>query len=389
MALMLTYGEIVKKISDSTSRANFRYELVVYARKYGISAAARKFGTTRRTVQLWVRRYDADEGVESLKNQSRVGQNHPEKMPEEDRQKIIEFRKTTKNQLGARRIIEILDLGYSAKTVNKKLKQNGMIPKRATKWKKKKDMREIRAKFKPFEKIQMDVKYLNDMPSCYEAYLKGDIPKFMISARDYKTGWLFIGFTNYLDSISTSILAQYIIQNLRNAGVDMSKVAIQTDNGREFVDRMTFTETIFEETVKNHVNHWTIPPAAPTFNSDIETINGKMEREFFNLEDFDSFPDFIAKALFYNIYFNMFRKNRNRNNMTPADIMQLENNTLRLYDLMLPPISCDIFRNDYIVGKKPVYLKGLPLSPNPLKDSPCIPSLLSLLQYSNITVALR
>jgi transposase len=357
---MIKYKDIMKSFPDSTSRANFRYQLVVYAKEHGLSAAAREFNTTRPTVQKWVRRYDSQEGVESLKNQSRVGQNHPDKISEEARQRIIAFRKDTRNQLGARRIIEILGLDYSAKTVNKILKQNGLIKKAPTKWKKRWDMSIIRAQYKPFQKIQIDVKYLNDMPNCYEAYCKGDIPKFMISARDYKTGWLFMGFTNYLDSISTGIYAQYLIQGLKNAGVDMSEVTFQTDNGKEFVDRLTSQPTLFEKVLKDQVKHRAIPPASPRYNSDIEAFNGRVESEFFNLEDFNSYPDFASKALLYNVYFNMLRKNRNRNNKTPADILTMENKKVKPLNMMLPPIACDLLRNDYINCMDPVKFKGLP-----------------------------
>ena len=356
----MKYKDIMKSFPDSTSRANFRYCLVVYAKEHGISAAAREFNTTRPTVQKWVRRYDSQEGVESLKNQSRIGQNHPDKISEEARQRIIAFRKDTKNQLGARRIIEILGLDYSAKTVNKILKHSGLIKKTPTKWKKRWDMSIIRAQYKPFQKIQIDVKYLNDMPNCYEAYCKGDIPKFMISARDYKTGWLFMGFTNYLDSKSTGIYAQYLIQGLKNAGVDMSEVTFQTDNGKEFVDRMTSQPTFFEKVLKDQVKHRAIPPASPRYNSDIEAFNGRVESEFFNLEDFNSYPDFASKALLYNVYFNMLRKNRNRNNKTPADILTMENKKVKPLNMMLPPIACDLLRNDYINSMDPVKFKGLP-----------------------------
>lgn len=350
----------MKSMPESKSRTLFRYQLVVYALQHGISACARKYNTTRRTVQLWVRRYDAQSGVESLKNQSRTGQNHPLKLPEETRQKIVALRLDTKNQMGARQIVDLLKLDCSAKTVNKILKQNGLIRKRPKKWKKRWDMSQIRAQFKPFQKIQMDIKYLNDIPECFPAYCRGDIPKYMISARDYKSGWLFLSFTNRLDSISTGIYAQYLIHNLQKIGVDLDRVSIQTDNGKEFVDRLTHHSTFFQEILSDQVEHRTIPPASPRYNSDVEAFHGLVEREFLKVEDFSSFPDFVSKALLYNIYFNMFRKNRNRENMTPAEIICKDNNELTPAKLLFPPILCDHYRNDYLRVKDPVYFNGLP-----------------------------
>lgn len=346
---------------DSKSRISFRYSMVVYALQHGISACAREYNTTRRTVQLWVRRYDSQTGVESLKVKSRVGQNHPQKIPEEIRQRIIAFRKETKNQLGARPIVDLLQLSCSAKTVNKIIKQNGLIQKRASKWKKRKDMSAVRAEYKPFQKIQIDAKYLNDIPECYPAYLRGDVPKFLFSARDYKTGWLFTSYSNKLDSVATSIFAKYLMDRLQKAGVDLSQVSFQTDNGKEFVDRLKNTTTPFQNALKGVVEHRIIPPASPRYNSDVETLHGRIECEFLKLEDFNSFPDFMTKAWLYNIYFNMFRKNRNRRNNPPSALLKEDTNDVKPLSLIIPPIICDAYRHDYFCNNTPVYLKGLPL----------------------------
>jgi len=347
---------------DPKSRCLFRYQLVSYALEHGIAACARDYRTTRRTVQLWVRRYDSESGTESLKSRSRVGQNHPQKLPEQDRERIISFRKKTKNQLGARTIVDFLDLKCSAKTVHKIIKQNGLVPKQAKRWQRRKDMSAIRALYKPFEKIQMDIKYLNDIPECYPAYLKGDIPKFMISARDYKTGWLFLAFTNYLDPISTGIYSQYLIQNFEKAKIDISGLSIQTDNGKEFVDRLKHRTTYFQKVLAGKVHHHVIPPASPRFNSDIESFHRLVENEFLKLEDIESFPCFVSKAYLYSIYFNFYRKNRNRGNKTPFQLLEEDERKLDPYMLSFPPIFCDRYRKDSLAMDSPVYFNWLPLS---------------------------
>jgi len=194
------------------------------------------------------------------------------------------------------------------------------------------------------------------------AYCKGDILKFMISARDYKSGWLFLAFSNKLDPIATGIYAQYLIHNLESAGVDLSEVSFQTDNGTEFVDRLRYHKTFFQDILSGQVEHRIIPPASPRYNSDVESFHGRVENELLKLEYFDSFPDFMSKAFLYNIYFNMFRKNRNRNNQTPADIICQDNKELKPTNLILPPILCDNFRKDYLSINDPVYFNGLPLT---------------------------
>ncbi len=52
---------------------------------------------------------------------------------------------------------------YSAKTVSKYLKQHYKLPVKKMQREKKWDMREIKKKYRAFEKIQVDTKYLDEM----------------------------------------------------------------------------------------------------------------------------------------------------------------------------------------------------------------------------------
>ena len=50
--------------------------------------------------------------------------------------------------------------------------------------------------------------------------------------------------------------------------------------------------------------HLRIPPAAHTYQSDVETVHRLVEDEFFDLEDFSSRGEFLAKVQTYQLYFN-------------------------------------------------------------------------------------
>lgn len=52
-----------------------------------------------------------------------------------------------------------------------------------------------------------------------------------------------------------------------------------------------------------------IPPAAHTFQSDVETVHLLVEDEFFDLESFHSRADFLAKTFTYQLYFDLVRPN--------------------------------------------------------------------------------
>jgi len=67
-------------------------------------------------------------------------------------------------------IKEALALPHSSSTIYRVLKENGLTGKRKRKHHKKKDLRAIKAALKPFEKIQVAVKYLDDIPQYFTYY---------------------------------------------------------------------------------------------------------------------------------------------------------------------------------------------------------------------------
>ena len=84
---------------------------------------------------------------------------------------------------------------YSAKTLVKYLKQYYKLPSKKTHREKKRDMREIKSKYRAFEKIQVDIKYLDDIPEFYHDFMQFHLPKYQITARCIRTG-LYLSATH-------------------------------------------------------------------------------------------------------------------------------------------------------------------------------------------------
>ena len=340
-----------------------RYQMYVLAEKHGVTEAARRLETTRKTVRMWRDRYREDK-EHGLKNKSRVGQQHPLKMPDNIQAEILEERVKRGNP-GARTIINNLGLGYSAKTVHKVIKRHGLTQKHKTRYRKRKDMQAVKASYSPMQKIQLDYKYYCDIPNQHEALNKRAIPRYEITARDYRTGMVFLGFTDYKDSLSSSIFADYVIDYLIGLGFSTSDIAFQTDNGMEFVDPLYNGKTMFEETLaRRGVKHLRIPPAAPTFNSDVESFHNTIEHEFLDIEKFSCLSDFYVKSFIYQTYYNHIRKIRTRNNLSPIEILNQFNGKLNPRKLCYIPIFCDSVRNKYLARQpdspQSGYFKGLP-----------------------------
>jgi hypothetical protein len=69
-------------------------------------------------------------------------------------------------------------------------------------------------------------------------------------------------------------------------------------------------------------NQLGIPPAAHTYQGEVETVHRLEEDEFFGLEDFSNRGEFLAKVHTYQIYFNLARPNSHKENLSPWQIIE-------------------------------------------------------------------
>jgi len=350
---------VIKKIFSKETIIQYRYNMVRYAKANNITKAAIEYNTTRKTVRKWLNAYEKD-GEEGLRNKSRLSQKHPNKLSDDITNEIIKYRK--KSKLGAYYIKENLNLQCSEKTIYKKIKQANLIKKKKTKHKKKKDMRELRAKFKPLDKIQIDVKYLTDIPNIFEGIIYKHIPKYQITARDYCSGLTFLGYSNNKDSTSIGIFTEYVISMLKYYEVDISNTHFQSDNGCEFrnIKKNANKKSLYEEILATHgISNIFNPPGRPTFNSDVESFHDRIEKEFYDIEKFKSSSHFLYKANLYLLWYNVVRKNRNKNHSSPLTILKEHN--INKYNMIasIPPIFVDNYVKDIILIKKGGYLKWL------------------------------
>ena len=80
-------------IRSDDATVTLREQMVRYARQHSISAAARLFDTTRKTVRKWLRRYDAGE---PLTDRSRRPKSCPARTAPALEEKVVELRKKTR-----------------------------------------------------------------------------------------------------------------------------------------------------------------------------------------------------------------------------------------------------------------------------------------------------
>ena len=346
--MQIAYYSLVKEMK---SKFNFRYHLVQYARTHSVSQAAREFSVTRKIIRKWLRRFEKG-GLRALEDQTKAPHHIPHKLKELDENKI-QLTREKYPQWGPRRLRDLARLPYGASAIYRVLKERGLCPKKK-KYQKKRDLRELKKRlYGVFEKFQVDVKYLDDIPEFYPFLVRLELPKFELTARCIISGATFTSYADSNNTTNAGIFAEYVIGHLKYYGVEVSGAEFQYDNGVEFIGHISKKEgkTPFQERIDYHgLRHGRIPVASPTFNSDVESFHRIVEQEFYSCEAFQDRTQFFAKAYSYLLFYNYFRPNSWKENQSPWQIVQKAFPEISRNVLNLPPIHLDPLTESFIEG---------------------------------------
>ncbi len=338
----------------------FKKQVVKSAQAEGIKPAMRRWGLGRNTIRRWLRNFEA-EGNKGLYDK-RKGPNHiPHKISPELEKKIIQARHEVPCY-GPRRLKYFFNIECSLDAIYRVLKQNGLTVKRRKKYQKKNDLREAKAKYQAFGHMQMDLKYLRDIPNYWGQLKPLKLPRFQYTVRDTKSGMLFLGFSDELSELNARTMIDYVLRRLRSQMPD-KKIIVQTDNGVEFGGTTRhFEKSPFCQAVQAHGGeHLFIPPKLCNANGDVESLHNLIETEFFDIAKFESREDFIRKAESYRLFFNLERPNSYKGGKTPWLIAQQDwaDNDLASYAAIIETVDLDKMTISGYSKRGP----GLPNSP--------------------------
>ena len=340
----MRYYQLVRE--KSKMNFNVRYQLVKEAQESSISEAARKFGTTRKTVRKWINRY-VEKGFAGLEEESRAPKTIPHKMKAEDEARVEELRERFKRKWGARRLKDRFKLNGSYSAIHRVIKQKGLMKPKRKRYRKRKDLSALKKRLSLYRRNQVDTKDLSDILN-YWPYMKGmGLPRYEYTYRELSTGCCFYAYADENNSLYASIFARYVAEHLKSYGIKVNGIEWQSDNGSEFIGsvrKKLNRRSAFEEVLDEYgIYHRRIPPRASYLQGDVETFHRIVEDEFYDIEDFNSETEFLGKAYAYQLYFNYMRNNRYRENKSPVEILKER----------FPEISKDIF------NLPPVRLEGL------------------------------
>jgi transposase len=338
--MKLMYRNIVNNQLKSKSLIyNLRREMVDYCfGGHSYRKTAEFFDINVKTVIKWIKRYK-EEGLEGLKDRKRTPKVVHNKTKKEVEDLVVALRK--QSHFGARRLKEEFDLPISTGAVYRIIKQNGLIKKQRKRWDTKRDLREIKKRLKPFEKVQVDIKHIDDIPEFYPFYKALGLPRYQITARDVRSGALYFFYTREKSVAATIMAMKILLTHLFNYGIKAEDITIQTDNGNEFSGIKIHHNRGFRVYLKKDmgVNHMYIPPRNPNANADVESSHRLIEDEFYKIEKIRRKREFLDKAYTYHAYFNLYRKNSYKGWKTPKDIIQEYNLPIEI--LILPPVIID------------------------------------------------
>jgi len=337
----MTCGYYRTTMKKSQAKFGLRIAIVKHALKHGVSAAAREYNTTRKTVRKWRDRWLEKNSLAALEDRSRAPHHIPHKTPPATERRIVAIRKRFP-RWGPERLKMHFDLTPSVSAVARIIRQHKLVRKRLKKWKRKRDLRQEKKRWKPLEKWQVDVKYLTDIPRYVRAMYTHKLPRYQYTARDVRTGAQFFAYGDACDSHTASLFANVVLSHLKKSGVKLKRLKVQTDNGSEFVGGMDGPSAFEDVLASFRVRRLRIPPGRSTWQSDVETVHRTIEDELYDAEDFNDESDFLGKTHTYQVYYNYCRPNRWRGRKSPKEILD-ELAPKRYTDdvLHLPPVRLE------------------------------------------------
>ena len=359
------YYIVLKAMKTKADKFDLRLKMVRYAITNGVKPAASAFGTTPKTVRKWLARF-RQERLAGLNELPRIPLNCPHKTSAVMEKKVVRLRKDYPF-MGSKTLKREHNLACSHEAIRRILNEHGLVKKRRRKHKRKKDLRAVKRHWKLFGQLTIDTKDLKDIPHYWPQMKNMKLPKYQFTAREVRSGLMFLGYANEKTAYNACLFAQILCGHIKDCGIDVKGMKIQTDNGSEFIGcyRGDRTRDGIEKVAAGfEAVHKRIPPGAWSYNSDVETVHATIENEFFDLENFDNIKDFHQRVASYQAWYNCVRVNSHKDFMSPWNIIKNLQPKTPIELVRLPPIMLDWLGPDYITREE-LSLRGY--------DVPCYP----------------
>lgn len=277
-----------------TQDVNYRYSLVCYAKKHGVTKTAIKYHTNRQYVYRWLDRYDGT--LESLEYRSRRPHHHPNEHTGKEAKLIKDMRRRNPNDGLVVFWVKLRQRGYTRSITG----LYRYLKKQEISFVKPKNPKRISKPYEqmtfPGQRVQIDVKVVPKV--CISNYIQGE-GYFQYTAIDECTRHRYVEAFPEQSTFSSAQFAEHLIK-----AFPFPILCVQTDNGTEFTNRFTTERdkpTLFQETLwKYGIYHKHIKPYTPRHNGKVERSHRKDNERFYATHRFMSFEDFAHQLKRYN-----------------------------------------------------------------------------------------
>ena len=287
-------------MSIITEEMRYRKRLCEYAKKYGVTKAAKKYHTNRQFVYRQLKKYDGT--LKSLALKSRRPHSHPNAHTEEELNLIKKVKSRYGNDGLAEVYVQLRKRGYT-RSYGSMVNQISKLPKEETKLRKGYTKHEeIRGQY-PGDKVQVDIKYV---PRECLVFDTQDKKYYQITAIDEYSRKRVL---EIVDEKSVTNTTRFVKKLEKTMGLEIN--TIQTDNGPEFVNNQVETkeQTIFEKTLESlGIKHRRTRPYSPWQNGKVERSHKIDGERFYSRNEFNSVEDLKKKLKRYNARYNNISK---------------------------------------------------------------------------------
>ncbi len=281
----------------------------------------------KRSLERWLAAYKkhGEKGLEPLSTEPKT---QPNETPIWIKERVVEIRKYKKKcALKIHWQLEKEGIRIDTRTVGKILKKENLVRKyRVRKIK----YEYIRAKRKPGELIEIDVKYVPGKVAGRRY--------FQYTAIDTASRWRYLEVYDEQTSFHSVRFLQEVIKKF-----EYELKAIKTDNGSIFTNYYTGTNKRSDMTIKalhaldifcaeHNIVHYLIDPGKPAQNGTVERSHRSDQETFYDQNKFKNFADLQKKLKEWNIYYNNL-EHCGLGGQTPNEI-------LANYKLTNPPYVC-------------------------------------------------
>ena len=186
-------------LRQSKDPVRLRFELVRFAREYGIKPAAREFGTTVRTVRKWLRRWEPG-SLRGLEGRSRAP-HHPRRgVTSAQRRQAVGLKRKLPSW-GASRLKRDYGLALSEKALLRIWREEGLAKRKRRKHRTKRRLREVKKLWRLFEQTCVNTKDLCDIPELWAQAKVLGLPRYQYTAREVVSGWHYMAFARSARSL--------------------------------------------------------------------------------------------------------------------------------------------------------------------------------------------